>query len=104
MESEIKNLELSPVNDFNEIPGKGVTGVVDNKSVKVQKSDNDLISDLSLMIDDKEYLVTLVEDKTLNKDVIKSLSNDYEIEILSGDKTEKVKKIGEDLNLSLIHI
>ena len=101
LESEIKNLELSPVNDFNEIPGKGVTGVVDNKSVKVQKSDNDLISDLSLMIDDKEYLVTLVEDKTLNKDVIKSLSNDYEIEILSGDKTEKVKKIGEDLNINV---
>ena len=101
LESEIKNLKLSPVNEFNEIPGKGVTGIIDNKNVKVEKSNNDLDSDLILQIDDKEYQITLVEDKTLNKDVIQNLSNEYEIEILSGDKPEKVKKIGEDLQIDV---
>ena len=101
LESEIKNLKLSPVDEFNEIPGKGVTGIVDNKIVEVEKSNKDLDSDLILKIDDKEYLITLIEDKTLNKDVIENLSNEYEIEILSGDKPEKVKKIGDDLQIDV---
>jgi len=40
-----------------------------------------------------ELKVKLVEDKTVNKDIIKDLSKDYEIEILSGDKTEKVQEV-----------
>ena len=101
LESEIKNLKLSPVDEFNEIPGIGVTGIVDNKNVEVKKANKDLDSDLILKIDDKEYLITLIEDKTLNKDVIQNLSNEYEIEILSGDKPEKVKKIGDDLQIDV---
>ena len=99
LESEIKNLSLFPVDNFIETPGIGVSGVVENKKVSVFRSKDDLKGDLELIIDNEEFKVKLVEDKTVNKDIIKDLSKDYEIEILSGDKTEKVQEIGNDLNI-----
>ena len=92
-------MSLFPVDNFIETPGIGVSGVVENKKVSVFRSKDDLKGDLELIIDNEEFKVKLVEDKTVNKDIIKDLSKDYEIEILSGDKTEKVQEIGNDLNI-----
>ena len=103
LESEIQGLELLPVEKFVETPGVGVSGIVQNKNITVTKSVDNLINDLILKINDKEYRVKLVEDETVNKELIKSLSKDYELEILSGDKSEKVKEIGINLNIEKVY-
>ena len=103
LESEIQGLELLPVEKFVETPGVGVSGIVQNKNITVTKSVDNLINDLILKINDKQYRVKLVEDETVNKELIKSLSKDYELEILSGDKSEKVKEIGINLNIEKVY-
>ncbi len=103
LESEIQGLELLPVEEFVETPGVGVSGIVQNKNITVTKSVDNLINDLILKINDKQYRVKLVEDETVNKELIKSLSKDYELEILSGDKSEKVKEIGINLNIEKVY-
>ena len=103
LESEIQGLDLLPVEKFVETPGVGVSGIVQNKNITVTKSVDNLINDLILKINDKEYRVKLVEDETVNKELIKSLSKDYELEILSGDKSEKVKEIGINLNIEKVY-
>ena len=99
LESELKNLNLYPVENFIEIPGVGVSGTVENKKVSVTRSQDNSVGDLDLKIDDDEYKVKLAEDKTVNKELIHNLSKDYELEILSGDNPQKVEEIGRDLNI-----
>ena len=99
LEAEKRELPLYLSTEVREDIGSGIRGLVDGIQVVIQRrkgSDNIL----EVSIGNKNVLISLEEDLTVDDSLLGKIKKDYDITILSGDNLEKVatlaKKIGVD--------
>ena len=102
-QAEIRDLTLISAQDVKEEPGIGIEGVVEGQHIKIRKNDESNDSSLKVTINEKVYIIHLVEESSVSVDFLGELKAEKEIIILSGDKQSNVKKFAESHNIDEYH-
>ncbi len=99
LEAEKKELPLLYSEEVREDIGSGIHGLVNGIPVSIKRKVG-LQNTLEILIGNQNVFVSLEEDLTVDEKLLKKIKKDYDISILSGDNSEKVKvlakKIGVD--------
>ena len=98
LESERKNLSFFSSSNVKEDIGSGIHGIVNGLDVSIVGK-NDIENMLEVTIDNQQAYIHLEEDLTVDQDLITEIKKYYEILILSGDSSEKVSLLAEELNI-----
>ena len=98
LESERKNLSFFSSSNVKEDIGSGIHGIVNGLDVSIVGK-NDIENMLEVTIDNQQAYIHLEEDLTVDQDLINEIKKYYEILILSGDSSEKVSLLAEELNI-----
>ena len=98
LESERKNLSFFSSSNVKEDIGSGIHGIVNGLDVSIVGK-NDIENRLEVTIDNQQAYIHLEEDLTVDQDLITEIKKYYEILILSGDSSEKVSLLAEELNI-----
>ena len=98
LESERRNLSFFPSSNVKEDIGSGIHGIVNGLDVSIVGK-NDIENMLEVTIDNRQAYIHLEEDLTVDQDLITEIKKYYEILILSGDSSEKVSLLAEELNI-----
>ena len=98
LESERKNLSFFSSSNVKEDIGSGIHGIVNGLDVSIVGK-NDIENMLEVKIDNQQAYIYLEEDLTVDQDLITEIKKYYEILILSGDSSEKVSLLAEELNI-----
>ena len=98
LESERKNLSFFSSSNVKEDIGSGIHGIVNGLDVSIVGK-NDIENMLEVKIDNQQAYIHLEEDLTVDQDLITEIKKYYEILILSGDSSEKVSLLAEELNI-----
>ena len=98
LESERKNLSFFSSSNVKEDIGSGIHGIVNGLNVSIVGK-NDIENMLEVTIDNQQAYIHLEEDLTVDQDLITEIKKYYEILILSGDSSEKVSLLAEELNI-----
>ena len=98
LESERRNLSFFSSSNVKEDIGSGIHGIVNGLDVSIVGK-NDIENRLEVTIDNQQAYIHLEEDLTVDQDLITEIKKYYEILILSGDSSEKVSLLAEELNI-----
>ena len=98
LESERRNLSFFSSSNVKEDIGSGIHGIVNGLDVSIVGK-NDIENMLEVTIDNQQAYIHLEEDLTVDQDLITEIKKYYEILILSGDSSEKVSLLAEELNI-----
>ena len=102
LEAENKNIPLFEVENFVEKEGVGVEGKVNEKKVSIKKAsvNEGTLTILDVKINENMFSIELEEEVRINSQFINTLSDSYEVSILSGDSSKKVQDFGKSLGVS----
>ena len=102
LEAENKNIPLFEVENFIEKEGVGVEGKVNDKKVSIKKAsvNEGTLTILDVKINENMFSIELEEEVRINSQFINTLSDSYEVSILSGDSSKKVQDFGKSLGVS----
>ncbi|MHC4219369.1 MAG: HAD-IC family P-type ATPase, partial [Planctomycetota bacterium] len=95
-----RNLDLPAVSDFQALPGRGVSGTVDGRSVMVGRAND---ATCSVTIDGDEVATLTVTDaiRTDAADAVRRLFDmGVEVTMLSGDRRPVAEAVGRELGLA----
>ena len=98
--AEKKDIEFFDAKDVKEVPGLGISGVVEGINVQVQKNKQSASTSLEVKINNETYLINLKEESSVSIDFVKEIKKEKDIFILSGDKEESVKRFAENIEIS----
>jgi Cu+-exporting ATPase len=95
-----RGVDVPPVTDFRALPGSGVTGSVEGRSVDVGRGDN---STCRVLVDGVEVAQLTVAD-ALRRDAAEAVRRlvgmDVAVTMLSGDRRAVAEAVGRDLGLA----
>ena len=98
--AEKKDIEFFDAKDVKEVPGLGISGVVEGINVQIQKNKQSASTSLEVKINNETYLINLKEESSVSIDFVKEIKKEKDIFILSGDKEESVKRFAENIEIS----
>ena len=98
LEAEKRNLELFSSKNVKEVTGSGIHGSIHDTVISVFRK-KDFENVLEITIDDEKAYIHLQEDMTVDKNLINKTKNYYDISILSGDSSEKVSLLADELGI-----
>jgi len=98
--AEKKDIEFFDAKDVKEVPGLGISGVVEGINVQVQKDKQSASTSLEVKINNETYLINLKEESSVSIEFVKEIKKEKDIFILSGDKEESVKRFAENIEIS----
>ncbi len=94
-----ENLEIPAVSDFQAYPGQGVTGLVDQRTVQVNR---DAVASCRVVVDDRTIGTITVSD-TLRPDAAQAIADlkalDVEVHMLSGDRRSAALEIAKQAGI-----
>ena len=86
--------------DVKEVPGLGISAIVEGINVKIQKNKQSVSTSLEVKINNETYLINLKEESSVSVDFVREIKKEKDIFILSGDKEESVKRFAENIEIS----
>jgi Cu+-exporting ATPase len=98
--AEKKDIEFFDAKEVKEVPGLGISGVVEGINVQIQKNKQSASTSLEVKINNETYLINLKEESSVSIDFVKEIKKEKDIFILSGDKEESVKRFAENIEIS----
>ncbi|MDA8896816.1 cation-translocating P-type ATPase [Acidimicrobiia bacterium] len=98
LEAEKRNLELFSSKNVKEVTGSGIHGSIHDTVISVFRK-KDFENVLEITIDDEKAYIHLQEDMTVDKNLINKTKKYYDISILSGDSSEKVSLLADELGI-----
>lgn len=98
LEAEKRNLELFSSKNVKEVTGSGIHGLIHDTGISVFRK-KDFENVLEITIDDEKAYIHLQEDMTVDKNLINKTKKYYDISILSGDSSEKVSLLADELGI-----
>jgi len=99
-EAEKKDIEFFDAKDVKEVPGLGISAIVEGINVKIQKNKQSVSTSLEVKINNETYLINLKEESSVSVDFVREIKKEKDIFILSGDKEESVKRFAENIEIS----
>jgi len=99
-EAEKKDIEFFDAKNVKEVPGLGISAIVEGINVKIQKNKQSVSTSLEVKINNETYLINLKEESSVSVDFVREIKKEKDIFILSGDKEESVKRFAENIEIS----
>jgi Cu+-exporting ATPase len=95
-----RGLDLPPVTGFQALPGRGVTGTVDGRSVEVGRGND---ATCRVLVDDREVATLTITDAT-RSDAAEAVGRlqdmGLDVTMLSGDRRAVAEAVGRELGLA----
>ncbi len=101
-----RKIETIPASEVREIPGKGITGIVQNRNIEISRLKEDDASGIDVRIDGVVSGKLLLNYKVREgaKELIKNLNSEgIKTSLVTGDRKREAEKIGKTLGITEIH-
>ena len=102
-EAELRDLKLLKADNVKEVPGLGIQGMVGDKNIVIEKSENSNESSIIVKIDEQKLNIHLEEEVSVSSNFLDALKDEKEIIILSGDKEVNVEKFAKSIGVKQYH-
>ena len=102
-EAELRDLKLLKADNVKEVPGLGIQGMVGDKNIVIEKSENSNESSIIVKIDEQKLNIYLEEEVSVSSNFLDALKDEKEIIILSGDKEVNVEKFAKSIGIKQYH-
>ena len=102
-EAELRDLKLLKADNVKEVPGLGIQGMVGDKNIVIEKSENSNESSIIVKIDEQKLNIHLEEEVSVSSNFLDALKDEKEIIILSGDKEVNVEKFAKSIGIKQYH-
>ena len=102
-EAELRDLKLLKADNVKEVPGLGIQGMVGDKNIVIEKSENSNESSIIVKIDEQKLNIYLEEEVSVSSNFLDTLKDEKEIIILSGDKEVNVEKFAKSIGVKQYH-